>query len=1054
MKRNFLKSALCICLAMLMSLSVFGIGASAAEKHPPYKDNGASAGLEDMRKYLDAMSYSDYLALYGGVAPGTQTVTGVYDSSISDKGSYPIANIQTWKGLKLAEEDYAGHENAIYLPTQGKVNFRFDVPDASGMFYIKISYYSIDATVNSIERKLYIDDAVPFAEASVIRMSKKWNFDYVTDEDGNPIFDQDVNGNDLTPSVGQENSWMSYYVSDADGYSNEYYRFFFSRGEHTITLEAVREPIVIDSIELVPVNDPTSKIPTYNEYLAAVGALGAQDVSGAEATVTIQAEKPDYVSDSSVTMSSSKTSAITYPSKPGSDLNNVIGANSYSAVGQWAAYNFKVSKTGLYNLTMRFQQNTLEGMFVSRAVKITSHGQGQYPYGLADGTPAVPFTEAYSLRYQFDKEWQVTALGDGETSFRFYFEEGVEYTIYFEVSLGALAEELQRVENALTTLNDCYLQILKVTGADPDKYRDYQFSTILPDVIYYLNYEAVELQEVRDHFEAICGTTGTHLSTLDTIIRLLADMGTDEDKIAGNLSNLKTNLGTLGTWIADSKVSSLTVDYITIQAPDEPLGKAKAGFFQSLWYEIVAFFRSFFTDYEKMGITDEADVSDDALEVWLALGRDQSKVIRSMIDSDFADFCEADPYCDKTLAVNLKLVTGSTLLPSILAGKGPDVYMGLDSATTMNYAIRDAVLSLTTDADGEWLFDDYDEVTSHFHDAAIRTTTINGKNYGIPLTMNFAMMFYRQDFLVRLGEKAVPETWDDLMGMLPALTNNNMEIGLTYTLALDFFLYQNGGNMWKYVDDPEYQGAQIGLDTDEALSAFDFCCRLYTENSFPVSFDASNRFRTGEMPIVIGDYVGVYNTLVVFATEISGLWSFTSIPGTERTRLNANGETETYLDYTAIVGITSAVITASGKDRMQDAWQYIKWCTGAKYTADYANRMVALIGPSAKHAGANMDAIENMSWTTAEVAAIKDQMKHLDAIVNYPGYYIIGRYTSFAFLAAVNDGERPVDALRGYIDAINAEITRKREEFGMETLEPGQTPEDARAEKAEQEQGN
>lgn len=1048
MKSNFLKRALCFCLAMLMSLSIFGIGASAATDVPS-KDNGASAGLEDMRKYLDAMSYADYLSLYGAVGPGTQRVTGVYDSSISCDGSYPISTLDIWKGLKLDPEDFAGHENGIYLPTQGKVSFRFDVPDTSGMFYIKISYYSIDATVNSIERKLYIDDAVPFAEASVIRMSKKWSFDYVLDEDGNPTFDQDVNGNDLTPAVKQENSWMSYYVSDADGYSNEYYRFFFSKGAHTVTLEAVREPMVIDSIELIPVDDSACAIPNYEAYLAAVEKLGATNVTGSDATVTLQGEKPDFVSDSSVTMSNNKTSAITYPSKPGADLNNVIGANSYSTVGQWAAYTFKVSKTGLYNMTMRYQQNALEGMFVSRAVKLTSYGQGQYPYGLADGTPTVPFTEAYSLRYQFDKKWQVSALSDGETTFRFYFEEGVTYTVYFEVSLGALAEELQRVENALTTLNDCYLQILKVTGADPDKYRDYQFPTILPDVMYYLNYEAVELQEVRDHFEAICGTTGTHLSTLDTIIRLLAEMGTNQDEIAGNLSNLKTNLGTLGTWIADSKVSSLTVDYITIQSPDEPLGKAKAGFFQSLWFEICAFFRSFFTDYEKMGITDEASVSDDALEVWLALGRDQSKVIRNMIDSDFADFCEEDPYYDETLAVNLKLVTASTLLPSILAGKGPDVYMGLDSATTMNYAIRDAVLSLTTDAEGEWLFDDYDEVMSHFHQAAVDTTTIQGKNYGVPLTMNFPMMFYRQDFLVRLGAK-VPETWDDLMKMLPALTNNNMEIGLTYANAIDFFLYQNGGNMWKYVDDPEYQGAQIGLDTNEALSAFDYCCRLYTEHSFPVSFDASNRFRTGEMPIVIGDYVGVYNTLVVFATEISGLWTFTSIPGTVRTVLNEQGEEETILDYTATVAITSAVITKSGEDRMEDAWQYIKWCTGAEYTAEYANRMVALIGPSAKHAGANMDAIENMSWTTSEVAAIKDQMAHLDAVVNYPGYYIISRYTNFAFLAAVNDGERPVDALRGYIDAINAEITRKREEFGMETLEPGETPEEDRAERAEE----
>ncbi len=1038
MKHNIFKRILCFTLSVLIAAGAMGLTVSA-NSDVPSKNNGASAGLEDMRKYLESTAYVDYLATYKNVKPGAGTVQGEYVKETSVADSFVIDKESTWTNLKLDPKDYAGHEGSVYLPASGKVNFHFDVPGNGGMYYIKISYYSIDGTVNAIERKLYIDDAVPFSEASMITMSKKWVFDYKLDEEGNRIFEQDVNGNDLTPPVKQLNSWMTYFCSDADGYSNDYYHFYLSGGSHTITLDAVREPIVVDSVELVPTNDT---VPTYEEYLKEVEALGATQVSGVN-KLTIQGEKPDFVSDSSVSMTNNKTSAITSPSEPGCDLNNVIGANSYSSVGQWAAYNFTVPKTGLYNMTMRYQQNTLDGMFVSRAVKLTSHGGGQYPYGYADGTPSVPFSEAYSLRYNYNKNWEVNKLNDGNTEFLFYFEEGVSYTVYFEVSLGALANELRRVENALSVLNNCYLQILKVTGADPDQYRDYQFSIIMPDVIYDLNKQAVELQNVRDRFVEICGTSGAHLSTLDTIIRLISEMGTDEDEIAANLSSLKSNLGTLGTWISDSKVSSLTVDYITVQAPDDEMGKAKAGFFTTLWFEIRAFFKSFFTDYEKMGVTNAESVGDDALEVWLALGRDQSKVVRNMIDSDFGRFLEQDPYYDGQLAVNLKLVTAGTLLPSILAGMGPDVYMGLDSASTMNYAIREAVLPLTYDKDGNKIFEDYDEVVSHFHKAALDTTTIQKNNYGIPMTMNFPMMFYRQDYLVKLNSQ-VPETWDDLMAMLPALTNNNMEIGLSYANAIEFFVYQFGGNMWKYTDDPEFQGAQIGLDTNEALSAFDYCCKLYTQHSFPVTFDASNRFRTGEMPIVIGDYVSTYNTLVVFATEISGLWTFTSIPGKVRTVMNEQGVSEKILDYTATVGITSAVITKSGEGRMKDAWEYIKWCTGSEFTANYANRMVALIGPSAKYAAANMDAIENMSWTTDEVRAIKDQMAHLNAVVNYPGYYIISRYTNFAFLAAVNDGDNPVDALNGYIDAINAEITRKREEFGMETLEPGQTPDEKR----------
>ena len=102
--------------------------------------------------------------------------------------------------------------------------------------------------------------------------------------------------------------------------------------------------------------------------------------------------------------------------------------------------------------------------------------------------------------------------------------------------------------------------------------------------------------------------------------------------------------------------------------------------------------------------------------------------------------------------------------------------------------------------------------------------------------------------------------------------------------------------------------------------------------------------------------------------------------------------------------------------------------------------MVALIGPSAKYASANVNAIKNLSWTASEREAIEDQMAHMSSIVNYPGSYIISRYMKFAFLDAVNDSANPIDALSGYIDAINAEITRKREEFELKTLTAGEEP--------------
>jgi hypothetical protein len=58
-------------------------------------------------------------------------------------------------------------------------------------------------------------------------------------------------------------------------------------------------------------------------------------------------------------------------------------------------------------------------------------------------------------------------------------------------------------------------------------------------------------------------------------------------------------------------------------------------------------------------------------------------------------------------------------------------------------------------------------------------------------------------------------------------------------------------------------------------------------------------------------------------------------------------------------------------------------------------------------------------------------------VPNYPGAYIIDRYTNFAFLSAYNDNANPSDALLAYINTINKEIERKRNEFNLEVLSDG-----------------
>jgi ABC-type glycerol-3-phosphate transport system substrate-binding protein len=278
------------------------------------------------------------------------------------------------------------------------------------------------------------------------------------------------------------------------------------------------------------------------------------------------------------------------------------------------------------------------------------------------------------------------------------------------------------------------------------------------------------------------------------------------------------------------------------------------------------------------------------------------------------------------------------------------------------------------------------------------------------------MLFVRIDVLAELNIE-IPKTWGDIYKAQTILEGNNMEIGLPTDYKM--FLYQNGGEL--FADG----GMRINLDSEEGLNAFETMCNLFTKHSFPYQYDAANRFRTGEMPILIADYTGLYNQLKVFATEIDGLWKFVPLPGVE----DANGN----INNVAISGVNADVMIG-GTDHENEAWEYLKWYTGASCQTAYANEMVAIMGDSAKHPTANREALASMPWTTEEYIEVQKQFSALAAVPNYPGAYYIDRYTGFAFLDAYNNGADPVTELLSYINTINKEITRKREEFHLEIL--------------------
>lgn len=981
MRRNQTKRLMALLLSLIMLVGAV-VPIAAADDSSDKKNSMATTTLKEISDSLNAISYAEYRERYADVARGRQVVS-------VDVTKYAAETTDAAVEIRQNVTDDFGNTEAVavYIGDGGKITWPVNVPEA-GMYAVEVTYSSEAPKTNSIERVFYINDKVPFAEARYMQLTKYWVHEYAE----NGRFQYDGIGNELRPSTKVLRKWATMPFVDSNTYYATPFEFYFEKGENTIALEGVREDVVISEIKLYPYED----LPTYEELLAEYEKKGYTEGTD---VIHLAAETPTAVSDYTIYPVYDRTSAITEPQHATLIYRNTIGAEKWQTMGQWIEYEFEVETAGLYTINLRFKQSELAGLYASR--KLTIDGE-------------TPFAECNYLRFVYNTDWQLSSLTDGvHDEFKFYLEPG-KHTLRLSVTLGDMGDIVRRVSESLNVINTSYLEILKLTGSNPDQYRDYGFNRVMPDTIEKMILESINLYEIIDFLESMNGVKSEHSATLEQVARLLEKMGGDEDEIAKNLTNLKNYIGTMGTWVSNVSAQPLEIDYIRIQGASAELPKANANFFEAIWHEIKMFVGSFFADYNSLGGkgTDGEEKANESITAWIVTGRDQAQIMRNLLDDKFTP--------QSGVAVELKLVAGGTLLPSILAGVGPDV--ALDGADPIQYAIRGAALPLND-------FDTFDEVVSRFNEAAMIPLSLYGKAYGLPETQTFSMMFYRKDILADLGLE-VPKTWDDLMAMIPVLQFNNMEVGMPSDYRV--YMYQMGGELWAD------EGMRINLDSNIALEAFEDMCNMFTQYSLPYTYSFPNRFKTGEMPIGIVSYEQ-YNQMILFATEIAGLWEMVPIPGV----MDENGN----INNVSVSAVGSIVLPA-GCRNLEASWDLMDWWVDKDFQVDYSNELVAVMGPAAKNTTANREALAELPWSANEYKNLDLQMNNLCAVYAYPGSYIITRYTNFAFLDAYNDLADPVDSLLNYINAINKEITRKRAEFDYETLAVGQTLAEKRSDQA------
>ena len=351
------------------------------------------------------------------------------------------------------------------------------------------------------------------------------------------------------------------------------------------------------------------------------------------------------------------------------------------------------------------------------------------------------------------------------------------------------------------------------------------------------------------------------------------------------------------------------------------------------------------------------------------------------------------------------------LLPALLADTGPDISLGMTQADPLNLALRHALTDLSA-------FGDYTEVAGRFLPEAIVPFQLAGGIYALPETQSFPMLFYRKDILAELGVATEDlNTWDSLLQKaLPVLQKNALNIGavLNINTYLTLF-YQRGGTLY---NDTE---TASGLDTPEAIESMELYTMLYNQYGLPYQFDFANRFRSGEMPVVITDYLS-YNQLTVFAPEIKGLWGMLPVPGTVRE--------DGTVSHAAPSTVTGAALMASAPDQ-KAGWEFLKWWTSAEIQSSYGRDLESVVGSAARYNTANQEALNSVQWDYGIKQQIKAQAAEALAVPEAPGGYFTSRQFDFAFRNIAFYGDNTRTALEEAAQAINKELSKKQKEFGL-----------------------
>ncbi|MCQ6563533.1 extracellular solute-binding protein [Paenibacillus mendelii] len=862
---------------------------------------------------------------------------------------------------------------------QSWVEYDFDVT-SSGLYELEIGYMPLKGTFAPVQIAVELDGASPYKEAEYLTLERVFR-----DAVYPPLTNE--RGDHLRPLQEEIPYWRIVTLSDGKLSHREPLRWMLTEGKHTVRIRLIREQVALKSIAFVPPHT----VDAYN-------ASSVELPKGSDAAwqTVIEAEQMAAKSDPSV-QSQASNDDLAFPPSEGRTILNTLGGERWYRGGQWAEWAFEVPKDGWYDIHLKYLQNLNRDVTSYRMITI-------------DGK--TPYEEWQHAAFPYNRDWSIQAIADANgKAYSVFLPEG-QHTLRMSVQTAETSGIRERLAALQAELQQVSYQIKLVSGVHDsnmiDPNRDWDITKNAPELAGDFRGYAKLLYEQIGELQQLLGNDNGSAALRSALYDLL-DIAKDPNLIPRKPQLLGTIQDALASYVDTLTYQPLSLDQIYITAAGTKPDVQMPGWKEKLGNDVSGFMRSFSPNYMYNGRSDE-----EALTIWVNRGRDYVSLLQQLVDETFTPATG--------IPVNINLMPNEQLLIlSSSSDRQPDAALGVSQSLPADLAMRNSLADLSQ-------FPDFQQAIEPFHPGSLMPFQYDGGVYGLPETIMLPMMFYRKDIFEAL-KLPLPNTWDEVVELLPSLQQRGMNFFYSPLGYLPFFL-QNGAEVYKP------GGLSSGLDTPEAFQSFKQWTDWFNVYGFPKEVpNFYMHFRNGSLPIGIAD-VNTYLQLLVAAPELTGSWAIAPLPGTK----DDQGE----INRWAGGSLQSGVIFRSSK-RQQDAWSFLKWWLSEETQTRFGTDMELINGVEFRWNTANFDAFEKLPWPEEDKQAMAKQWQWFQELPNVPGGYFTQRELSFAWNRTVLYKENPRESLEKAVFEMNRELARKQREFNLidttgHVLKPLQVP--------------